>query len=227
MIQSNKIRVQYEKGDPVRFLGHLDVSRVIHMSVRRARWPVKMTEGFSPKMKISFYSPLPVGTAGKAEYFDAEMTVDIKTKDMKDLASVLEKALPSGFKVKSLGLVPGNLGSLEKMIKASEYIIDMAGVCHDLIKEDLTGFMSEKRVRFKVNRGNQTKKIDVRPYLMLARANPRGDGVIINMKIKHDNGRTVRPQWILSVLAGAGKVFDPLEAIVDRTRIIFRSEGLP
>ena len=48
----------------------------------------------------------------------------------------MKLAQSGAFRFQScLGLVPGNLGSLEKMIKASEYIIDMAGVCHDLIKE--------------------------------------------------------------------------------------------
>ena len=66
-----KLRAVYEKGDRVRFLGHLDVARCIQLSIFRAKWPVEMSQGFSPRPKISVYAPLPVGVSGEEEYFDA------------------------------------------------------------------------------------------------------------------------------------------------------------
>ena len=53
-MQELKVRVNYVKGDQVRFLSHLDLTRVMRMALRRANWPVLMTQGFSPKMKVSF-----------------------------------------------------------------------------------------------------------------------------------------------------------------------------
>ena len=57
-------RLTYRKAGRLRFLGHLDVARTIDRAVRRAKLPVAYSPGFSPRARISFVNPLPVGIAG-------------------------------------------------------------------------------------------------------------------------------------------------------------------
>ena len=69
-----RLRVRYRKTGRLRWLSHLEVVHALERSIRRARLPYAVTQGFSPHMKASFGPALPVGTAGEHEYFDVWLT---------------------------------------------------------------------------------------------------------------------------------------------------------
>lgn len=215
-----KARVKYSKGDRVRFLGHLDVARDIQLSLARARWPVETTHGFSPRPKISFYSPLPAGTAGCEEYFDALLT---KPWSLSDLARSLSKALPAGFSLHEVKEAPEREKPFESGIAASVYDLDIKGVdAHDLSRA-LDVFLSEREVPYTVVRPKETKIVDLRPFVLRVQrpaANSEGR-ILLGMTIGHDDGRTIRPKWVLGSLAKFGLDLDPEEAITDRRKILF------
>ncbi|HHW18247.1 MAG TPA: DUF2344 domain-containing protein [Firmicutes bacterium] len=246
-----KIRVKYCKGDSVRFLSHLDVARVIQMSLRRAGWPVAMTQGFSPKPKISFYAPLPVGTAGEDEYFDVVLDSEkipgsagkkgsgkgqgriptaagahgdvIDLKELRSLARALSDNMPPGFSVKGVSIVSDQEESLEEKISASEYEVDIKGVEKDSLVSAVDAFLREHSVLFQIQRPKETKDVDLRPYVLdmdvkLGKPEPE-ERAFITMKIKHDAGRTIRPQWVLACLSRFGLQIDPREAVVDRKKV--------
>lgn len=120
-----KVRAVYEKGDRVRFLGHLDVSRCIRLALRRAKWPLEMSQGFSPKPRISVYAPLPVGVAGMREYFDASLR---GRPDVGALARALASSLPEGFALHELYPIGDGEAPFEEIVRASLYSVDVEGV---------------------------------------------------------------------------------------------------
>lgn len=65
-----RLRVEYSKENRLALLSHLEITRALERIVRRANLPFAITEGFSPHMKISFGSALPVGVGGKNEIYD-------------------------------------------------------------------------------------------------------------------------------------------------------------
>jgi radical SAM family uncharacterized protein/radical SAM-linked protein len=62
-----KIHVSYAKTGPARFFGHLELVNVFLRALRRARIPVKFSEGFHPKPKVAFNNPLPTGYESEDE----------------------------------------------------------------------------------------------------------------------------------------------------------------
>jgi len=62
-----KIQVCYAKTGPARFFGHLELVNVFLRALRRARIPVKFSEGFHPKPKVAFSNPLPTGYESEDE----------------------------------------------------------------------------------------------------------------------------------------------------------------
>lgn len=54
-------------------LSHLELARTLERIVRRAGLPFAVSNGFSPHMKISFGSALPVGVGGRREIFDLQL----------------------------------------------------------------------------------------------------------------------------------------------------------
>ncbi|MDO5702353.1 MAG: TIGR03936 family radical SAM-associated protein [Lachnospiraceae bacterium] len=67
-----RIRLQFEKTGPVRFVGHLDFMRSFMRLIRLAGLPAVYTRGFNPHMILSFADPLGVGQESTSEYADVE-----------------------------------------------------------------------------------------------------------------------------------------------------------
>lgn len=65
-----RLRVVFSKAGRLCQLSHLEIARTLERIVRRADLPYAVTQGFSPHMKISFGSALPVGVGGTCEFFD-------------------------------------------------------------------------------------------------------------------------------------------------------------
>ena len=53
-----KLRIQFSKYGPLRFIGHLDVMRFFQKAIRRAEIDIAYSSGFSPHQIMSFASPL-------------------------------------------------------------------------------------------------------------------------------------------------------------------------
>ena len=62
----------------LRFLSHLDVTRVLSRAFRRARIPTAYSRGFHPMPKMAFGPALPVGIASRAEFLDLETTLPLR-----------------------------------------------------------------------------------------------------------------------------------------------------
>lgn len=231
-----RVRVKYKKGDTVRFLSHLDVTRNLRMALARAGWPVAMTGGYSPKMKVSFYASLPVGTAGDEEYMDVMLDkggiadfIGAKAKGesrkslyvdvLARLAQALSKALPKGFSVSEVCVADAGKQNFESQIVGSLYRIEIEEVTSEGISPAIEGFLAQEQVLFVLQRPKQTRIVDLREFVEDINVIPSSHPVIVFMKIKHDNGRTVRPQWVIDSLSRFGMDIDTGEIIVDRLKL--------
>ncbi|MBU1626152.1 TIGR03960 family B12-binding radical SAM protein [bacterium] len=77
-------RGEITKYGKFRFISHLDFIRLITRAFRRTKLPFAYTEGFSPKMKLSTGTALPVGMESDGEYLDFALTEDIPEGDVLD-----------------------------------------------------------------------------------------------------------------------------------------------
>ncbi len=187
------------------------------MSLAKARWPLKMSQGFSPKPRVAFYSPLPVGTAGQEEYFDAFLEDET---DMEDLAKSLTKSLPQGFGLREVFPIPPGDDSLEGKIVASQYLLDFDSAHMQSLALAIQKFLREVTVPFEVLRPKGKRVFDLREYVSEFYLEPCPSHAAL-MTVKHAQGRTARPQWVISSLEKYGAFINPLEVIIDRRKILF------
>ena len=113
-----RLRVAYVKQGRLRYLGHLEVLRTIERIVRRAGLPYAVTQGFSPHMKISFTSALPVGTASVCEWYDVYLETYVPAK--RALAA-LRKASPADLSPYAAGYVDLRAASLSAALTHAAY----------------------------------------------------------------------------------------------------------
>lgn len=69
-----RLRITFSKGENLRFISHLDLSRTWERVLRRAGIPVAYTRGYHPHPKIVFAAALPVGCTGEAEVMDITLS---------------------------------------------------------------------------------------------------------------------------------------------------------
>ncbi|OGS33166.1 MAG: hypothetical protein A2474_01480 [Elusimicrobia bacterium RIFOXYC2_FULL_34_12] len=192
-----KLRVKYSKGEPLRFISHLEVVSAIRQSVRRADLPVCFSEGFSPQPKISFGPPLAVGYTSNCEIFDMEVESRI---DVEIAKKRLKESTPKYLDVISVLAVPIDVKAMELFINVSKYSILMPFI--DIDKEVITSkiknLFDSKEFFIERLTDKSKKQIDVRP-LVINMILVEGK---IEMLLRFGPGRTAKPDVIIQ------KIFD-------------------
>ncbi len=90
------LRLRYAKRGRIRFISHRDVARAFERALRAAAVPVAVTEGFSPRPRVSFGPALALGYESDAEYLDVALRTPAATEG---LGVAVSAALPAGLVV--------------------------------------------------------------------------------------------------------------------------------
>jgi radical SAM family uncharacterized protein/radical SAM-linked protein len=91
-----RYRVRFSKSGRMRFLGHLDLMRLLSRALLRAGVPLAYTRGFNPKPRLSFGPALAVGIASTAEHVDLETRSHLRTSPFLGAAN---RTLPQGIRL--------------------------------------------------------------------------------------------------------------------------------
>jgi radical SAM-linked protein len=97
-----KIKIEYSKGEAVKYLSHRDLMRAFQRAIRRADLPIAFSQGFNPHMKISWGQALKVGATSAAEPAELELSTWVKPDE---LMARLNAALPGGLAISAAFLV--------------------------------------------------------------------------------------------------------------------------
>jgi radical SAM-linked protein len=113
----NRLRVQWGKSAGWRFYSHMDLVRAIERSIRKASLPAAYSEGFHPRMKLSFGPPLAFGLISVAEYFDLILDRGVESSDIDGL----DESLPSGVHIVEAQGMPAQMPSLTETLNEAVY----------------------------------------------------------------------------------------------------------
>lgn len=87
-----RLRVRLTKSGAAKYLSHLDYVKTVHQILFRAAVPVAWTSGFSPKPRVMFTPPLPLGYTSLAEGADLLMAEEGDIEDW--LARLRDASIP-------------------------------------------------------------------------------------------------------------------------------------
>ena len=137
-----RLRVHYAKAGRLRFLSHLELIATLERIVRRSGLPFAVTQGFSPRMKLAFNLPLPVGIAGENEFFDVWLTSFVDTNEA---CMSLRKAAPASIVVHDVSYVPSQRPSLSAYYTNSAYRLDFVFNNHEGVFKELANILAKYR----------------------------------------------------------------------------------
>jgi len=115
-------RAFYSKLYRARFLSHLDLTNLIQRALRRSGIPIIYSEGFHPKMRISYLPALPLGMEGRNE------VLEFKSKyyfSEEEFIRQVNKFLPSGIKFTGMRRIELSEPSLNKDIRKMIYSLNL------------------------------------------------------------------------------------------------------
>jgi len=187
-----KVEIRFEKGEAIRFISHHDLMRAIMRAARRAKLPVRLTEGFNPRPRIVFPVALEVGIASLDEAVEIELNQCLL---IEDIAARLSSSFPPGLTIKAVKeLQPQRAGQVPRRIEYRLHLQE-AGIL--LLPQRLLELMKEPTLPFQREREKHIQSVDLKAALLDLRLDAVGD--LIAAVAPGPKG-SARPLEILSLL---------------------------
>ncbi|MBE9537061.1 MAG: TIGR03960 family B12-binding radical SAM protein [Proteobacteria bacterium] len=186
----SRFRIRYGKSGNKRFLGHIDTMHEITRMVRRANIPTAYTEGFRPSPKISFSSPIPLGTESLSEYFDIEIE-EIMQADL--LMPQLKTVAPAGIDIMEVSPIMINEPSLTKAAREERYRVRVQeeGISKEDIVSSIQQFHSQEKWPILKNTKKGKKELDLKKEILAIAVDKMGE---ISLSISTKEARRVRAE---------------------------------
>jgi len=226
---STRFRIEFAKGEAMRFVSHLDLMRTWERALRRSGLPLAFTQGHHPHIKMSFGPPLPLGFRSRAEVFDLELT----RPPGFDLAERLNAVLPDGLQVTGFRPILFKTPSLMSQLEGASYRVRFpvsflaeAGIAPGQLLAELDGRVSRLLARdmLIVRRKSEDKarEFDAKPSILGMTASLEETPAVLDLHLRFALRASARPDDLLGLLVPEA---DPRTVDVERTALWADREG--
>lgn len=188
-----RIRLNYSKGDELKFTGNLDMMRVWERSFRRAGLVIAYSQGFHPQPKIHQALPLPLGFTSENDLLDFWLVTDENLSLIRDK---LEKALQPGITIQDYQVIPSGNKPLQTIVTAASYSVVLDALDPALDLSEKINWLLNKTECQRERRG---KHYDLLP-LIQSLSVPMRNARIILMTLSALPSATGRPEEVLDEL---------------------------
>ncbi len=123
LVEPVRYRAVYSKSGPARFISHNDLLNHLERAFRRAGLNPAFSQGFHPKMLVTYAPALPLGLTARAE------VMEFKALDNLDETGFLERinaVLPEGLRFEALKKCQADCPPLSHDIKGLVYSLDLS-----------------------------------------------------------------------------------------------------
>lgn len=196
-----KVRIKFSKEGELRFISHLDLIRTWGRLARRAELPLLLSKGFSPRPKMAFGPPLPLGYTSKAELIEIAL---VERMGLKEIYKRLAKQLPQGLRISKIEALTKETPALSTIKAVSYYVITRSNELEDEIQERVREFLLKKEAWIKRESPKGEKMINLRAGVFDLKFKKEGEEVRWEMLLSVGNQGTVRPEEVIEALGERG-----------------------
>jgi radical SAM-linked protein len=213
----HRYRATFAKGEEVKYLSHLDLTRALPRAFRRAKITLGYSQGFHPMPLIQYGPALGVGTAGENELLDFDSADELQEDDFLDR---INASLPGGFRFKRLERLRAGAPALIKEVNRAEYSValdapqiaraveriraeraDFVEMEECEIHNRLAGdFMGRDSWVIERARKDKRQKVDVRRYTKHLSLNAGGASLNMVTEVSPNGG--VKPIEVMAAVYG-------------------------
>ena len=197
----------------MRFISHHDLMRLLERALRRAELPIKMTQGFNPRLRMSFPLALALGIEGLEEIVELELS---RWLPPNTLVEHLKAQLPEGLDIISAEVIAPSSSRVEEIV----YQVQLHSP-QTIASEKIEELLNFKEYWISRERDGKKKAVNLRPSILsitlengcleirfkvLQEGTARPEEVIEALGLKppfHTNFKIARVKVLLSPLAVA------------------------
>jgi len=217
--KAQRLRITYARGQPVRYVSHLDMMRFWERALRRARLPLAYSEGFSPHAQIAMAAPLSVGQTSRADLLDIYLATSLPPDEVQQR---LQAQMPAGIELSSVVPVEVAGPSLQSLLRAADYALCLrmeTDIC--AVRRRIDSFLAADTFPWELQREREVRKYDLRPLVLSLELHAEVDEARITMRLRADTAGTGRPDQLAAALGLTEAV-----AAIERVALIM-SEPIP
>jgi len=188
------VRMKFAKAGLIKYITHHDLFRIFQRSINMLNLPIKYSQGFNRRPKISFGFPIPMSYAAFEEYVDM-----IFLRSISDIKSQFNKVLPEGLKIIFQEQIERKTPSI--MIDTKEIIYKVkfySDIDTDKIKNKYFDLRKNDNLKIKRKNKKKVKEINLREFIKDLEF---GENYII-IKYKVVNSKMARVVELLKLLFG-------------------------
>ena len=198
MVQVNNtpitLRVKFYKIGKLQYISHLDLVRTMMKIIVRSKLPLWYTEGFNPKPKIVFASPLSIGTESRCEFMDIRLTERISPEEamarlnanLTDEMQVIEAYYPE-MKLTEL--------------KWLRYRIEITSDnMEDGIEKRVNDLFAEEALPVMKKGKSGIREVDIKPLIKMAHAEYSDGKLSVDCILSADSAEFLNPEHVVKLL---------------------------
>ena len=186
-----KVRIRFSKHGDLRLLSHHDLMRGFERALRRAGLPMVLSQGFSPRPKMSIVQALALGIEGRRELLDLELSEPLEAEEVR---SRLAAVLPPGLDLLEVERVPA--GKTAQPV-AFSYQIEIPEARRAATSVALGALLSSSSRPYVRHREGKTIALDLRPFLLEGTLDLTGT---LRFRLRVMPTGSARPEEILDAL---------------------------
>jgi radical SAM-linked protein len=197
-VTPQRLRITFSKGENLRYISHLDLSRTWERVLRRAGIPVAYSKGFHPHPKIVFAAALPVGCTGEAEVMDIILSQPMPPRRV---LRGLAHRMPDGLTAIDVTPVYDRAPALPTLLYGAEYesVIETSQSLEDVARQ-----CKALLARESIPRLHRGKSYDLRLLIdHLEALKVNAHHVLLRMQLAAGQRGTGRPNEVLDELGWA------------------------
>ncbi len=190
MVQPMQIRCMFYKVGSLQYISHLDLMRTMTRNITRAGIPAWYSQGFNPRLKITFAMPLSIGTQSECEFFDIKLTEPMSIEEIK---ARINATLTGEMQITDV--YPAERKFTEIAFAEYEIRIVSGNVTPDTADE-LKKLYTSPLVMTKRSKSGD-KEVDISPYIDLRCCEYEDGGITLRALLSADSANYLNPEYLI------------------------------
>ena len=187
------IRVAFEKTGDLQYISHLDLVRTMNKILVRAGVPLKYSEGFNPKPKMVFASPLSIGVESICELMDVKIAGEVYLQKIK---ASLERNVSDGMKINDVYIPSSKFSDIKYM----SYLIELTTHDPDRSAKQISELFSRPSVEVIKRTKNGDAPYNVKNSLYKYTVGVANGVIKIEMMLFSDTSSFLNPEYIIKAI---------------------------
>ncbi len=217
MTSMQRLRIKFGRGEELKFISHLDITRLWQRALTRAGIALAYSEGFSPHPRMSLAAPMALGITSEAELMDVVLARWISPHSF---ITAVGQQLPPGVEILQVYQMALIMPSLQSLVRYAEYTLELeTQKGQEEIGSAITSLLSLEHLPWQHQRDTGPRHYDLRVLIDdLWLTSWRSGNCTMGMRLRCDGGGSGRPEQVAAALG-----LEHYPRSIHRTRLILET----